>query len=369
MDTNNERRLADRRLWNRRTGTLVPYVPGEQPRYRCVKLNTNENPYPPSLNVTAALEALDPAILRRYPDPGSDILRQTMGRYFGLDTDMIFLGNGSDEVLAFAFQAFFDQDRPVAFADVTYSFYPVYARGYEIPYTIINLNEDFTLAVEAFASFKGGIVIANPNAPTGICTGIEDIRLLVQSDPDRLVIVDEAYIDFGGTSAVPMLQEFDNLLVIQTTSKSRSLAGLRVGYALGSPSLIKALECVRDSFNSYTMDAIAQHLAAAAFEDGEWFEKTRNAIIGTRHMMTGRLSDYGFQTLPSAANFIFTAHPDFPAAKLYEGLKEKGIIVRYFNKPRIDNYLRITVGKPEEAEILCNALGELTKPSREEQPI
>lgn len=360
---------SERKFWNRRTGLLVPYVPGEQPKYRCIKLNTNENPYPPSPYVAAALEAFDPDTLRKYPDPGSDILRQTMAGYFELSADMIFLGNGSDEVLAFAFQAFFDQERPVAFADVTYSFYPVYARGYEIPYTLINLQEDFTMPIEEFADFRGGVVIANPNAPTGICTEIDDIRRILQSDPDRLVIVDEAYIDFGGTSAIPLLREFDNLLVIQTTSKSRSLAGLRVGYALGAPSLIQALESVRDSFNSYTMDTISQHLAAAAFEDSEWFSRTRNDIMATRQLMVSRLEEYGFRTLPSTANFIFTTHPDFPASKLYEELKEKGIIVRYFNKPRIDNYLRITVGKPEETEILCNALGQLTKPAKEEQPL
>ncbi|MHB1452764.1 MAG: histidinol-phosphate transaminase [Saccharofermentanales bacterium] len=362
-------RTQDRRFWNRRTGRLVPYVPGEQPKYRCIKLNTNENPYPPSLNVTAALEAFDPALLRKYPDPGSDILRRTIAGCYDLDAEMIFLGNGSDEVLAFAFQAFFDQERPVAFADVTYSFYPVYARGYEIPYTLIDLEEDFTMPVEAFTAFCGGVVVANPNAPTGICTAIGDIRRILEADRDRLVIVDEAYIDFGGTSAVPLIREFDNLLVIQTTSKSRSLAGLRMGYALGQPSLIQALESVRDSFNSYTIDTIAQHLAAAAFEDSEWFGRTTNAIIATRELMVGRLKEYGFQTLPSSANFIFTTHPDFPASKLYEGLREKGIIVRYFDKPRIDNYLRITVGMPEETEILCNALGQLTKSTKEEQRI
>ena len=360
-ETPPEGTVRGRRLWNCKTRGLVPYVAGEQPKYRCIKLNTNENPYPPTPLVAEALSRFDPEVLRKYPDPGSDRLRQTLSRCYEIEPERIFLGNGSDEVLALAFQAFFDADRPVAFADVTYSFYPVYAEGYGIPYTRIPLREDYTLPVDDFAAFPGGLVLANPNAPTGMLLGLADIRRMLEADPDRLVLVDEAYIDFGGSTALPLLREFDNLLIVQTVSKSRSLAGLRVGYAFGAPGLIEALECVRDSFNSYTMDAVAQHLAVAAFEDGEWFETTRKAIIATREEMVRRLDKLGFRTLPSSANFVFTTHPHFKAAQLYEGLKEKGIIVRYFNKPRLEDHLRITVGRPEETDILCNALGQLTR--------
>ncbi len=366
---NSDRNIPDKRLWNRRTAELEPYVPGEQPKYRCVKLNTNENPYPPPESVAAALRSFDPAVLRKYPDPSSDTLRRAVADRFGLTPGMVFPGNGSDEILAFAFRAFFDEERPAAFADITYSFYPVYAKAFGIPHTIIPLNDDFTVPADRLARFGGGVVLANPNAPTGICTDTAALRMILEAAPGRLVLIDEAYIDFGGETAVPLLREFDNLLIVRTFSKSLALAGLRVGYALGAPSLIAALETVRDTFNSYTVDRIAQTLAAAALEDDEWFARTRQAIAATRESMTARLAECGFRTLPSAANFIFTTHPDFPAPALYEGLKEKGIIVRYFNKPRIGNYLRITVGTPQDADILCDALARLTRPRKEASPV
>lgn len=349
----------EKKLWNNATKALKPYVPGEQPAYRCIKLNTNENPYPPSENVKKAIKEFNYEELRKYPDPNSTELKKVLSKLYNVDKDMLFLGNGSDEVLAFAFRAFFDNTNTVAFPDVTYSFYPVYAQSLNLPFTQISLNEDFTLPLEEFFVFDGGIVIANPNAPTGAYIEPEDIRKLVSSNRNRIVIVDEAYIDFGGESAIPLVKEFDNLLVIQTVSKSRALAGIRVGYAIGSPSLIKALECIRDSINSYTIDSLAQTVAIAALEDGEWFDKTVTSIIDTRKMLYSNLESMGFSSIVSKANFIFTTNSNFSALKLYEGLKEKGILIRYFNLPRIDNYIRITVGTPDEIQILCDNLGTL----------
>lgn len=349
------------RLWNRKTKEITPYVPGEQPKKPCIKLNTNENPYPPSPKVKELLSQFQFESLRLYPDPTSSSLKETVAEYYGVGTDQLFFGNGSDEILALAFQAFFDAGSPVAFPDITYSFYPVYSDLYSIPTTIIPLSEDFTLPLDELKKFSGGVVIANPNAPTGIATGIEKIRELLESNSDRLVLMDEAYIDFGGESAVGLINEFDNLLVVQTVSKSRSLAGLRVGYAIGNPSLIKALESVRDSFNSYTMDTLAQKLTKVAFEDGVWFEQTRARIIETREWLVEALGVLGFKTLPSKANFIFTTHQDFCASELYQLLREQGILVRYFKKPRIDNYLRISIGTMEEMQQLKKTLENILK--------
>lgn len=347
------------RLWNEKTKKLIPYIPGEQPDRPCIKLNTNENPYPPSMKVKEALENFSYNRLRLYPDPSSKILKETISGYYGIGTDRIFIGNGSDEVLAIAFQAFFDCGNPVAFPDITYSFYPVYASLYSVPVRIIPLLEDFTMDLEVFREFLGGIVIANPNAPTGIALGINEIREFLLSNNNRIVIIDEAYIDFGGESAISLTGEFDNLLVVATVSKSRSLAGLRVGFAIGNPSLIKALECIRDSFNSYTVGTLAQTLAAASFEDGEWFERTRMMIIETRERFVAELAEIGFTTLPSKANFIFTTSTDFRADILYELLREKGIIIRYFNQPRIDRYVRISIGTDEEMQRLTEAIKAL----------
>ncbi len=346
----------DNRLWNKKTKESTPYVPGEQPKKPCIKLNTNENPYPPSPKVKERMAQFSCEALRLYPDTTSSLLKETVADYYGIRPDQLFFGNGSDEVLAIVFQAFFDKAMPVAFPDISYSFYPVYADYYSIPATLIPLCDDFTIPLEKFKQFRGGVVLANPNAPTGITIGVEEIKDLVLSNRDRLVVIDEAYIDFGGESAVRLIDESDNLLVVQTVSKSRSLAGLRVGYAMGNPSLIKALECTRDSFNSYTMDILAQQLTLAAFEDGPWFEQTRARIIKTREWFVGELNRLGFSTLPSKANFIFTTHPAFSAKKLYELLREQGILVRYFSKPRIDDYLRISIGTEEEMRQLTQAL-------------
>ena len=350
----------DTRLWNDKTRAIAPYVPGEQPKTKCIKLNTNENPYPPSKDVENVLRNFGADNLRKYPDPSSSELKETIARRMEISDDMVFVGNGSDEVLAFVFRAFFDENRKVAFADITYSFYPVYARSLNIPYTLLKVRDDLAIDVSKYVEFEGGVVIANPNAPTGMLTSCAEIERIVAADNNRLVIIDEAYIDFGGVSVVPLVRKYDNLLVVQTVSKSRALAGIRVGYAIGNSSLVKALEYVRDTVNSYTVDSLAQAVAVAAISDDEWFDDKRNKIMETRSVLIRRLDKMGFVTLPSSANFVFTTNPAFDARWLYEELKKKGILIRYFDLPVIDQYLRITVGTPEENEILCDALGVLT---------
>jgi histidinol-phosphate aminotransferase len=356
------------RLWNKKTAGLTPYVPGEQPRDRAfIKLNTNENPYDPAPEVSAALAAYESGQLRLYPDPASTSLRQAIAAFYGLSAGQVFVGNGSDEVLALAFQAFFepaqgtvdDPDRAVTFPDVTYSFYPVYARFYEINWRTIPLADDFSLPVESFLAPSGGIVLANPNAPTGMAVGIDVIERLAAADRNRLVIVDEAYVDFGAESAVTLLAEYDNLLIIQTCSKSRALAGIRLGFALGAPELIDALERVRDSFNSYTLDRLAQTVGQAALGASTWFEQTRARIIRSRERMAAALAERQFQVLPSCANFVFARHASMSGRAVYQGLRDKGILVRHFNLPRIDDFLRISVGTDGQIDELIRVLDRL----------
>ena len=358
------------RFWSRKATSVTPYVPGEQPQdRRYIKLNTNENPYPPSPAVTEVLRDFDPATLRLYPDPTSKALRSALSDYYGLPPENLFVGNGSDEILAFAFQAFFnpapsdgsapDPAAAVLFPDITYSFYPVYAALYDVPYRTVPLDEAFAIPVGPFLAPCAGVVFPNPNAPTGRALPLADVERIAAAHPDRVVIVDEAYVDFGCETAVPLLSRFDNLLVVQTMSKSRSLAGLRLGYAIGSRGLIEGLERIRDSFNSYTVGRLAQAAAIAALSDGAWFERTRAAIMETRARTARRLAKLGFDVVPSAANFLFAKHPELGGAALYERLKERGILVRYFRKPRIDGYVRITVGTPEEMDALCVEMARL----------
>jgi histidinol-phosphate aminotransferase len=358
-----------RRLWSRKVHSLTPYVPGEQPRDRqFIKLNTNENPYPPAPGVVEALQAFPTERLKLYPDPTGLKLRTTIADYYGLSIEQVFVGNGSDEVLAMAFQAFFNHhidpaaaaaEDQIVFPDITYSFYPVYAKLYEIPFRREALADDFTIPLDSLKAPSAGIVLANPNAPTGVTLGLDEIRALAAADQDRLLLVDEAYIDFGGDSAVALLGEFDNILVVQTLSKSRSLAGLRVGFALGDPHLIAALERVRDSFNSYTLDSLAQTCAVAAFEDGAWFESTRAQVMATRERTADALRQLDFTVLPSAANFIFVSHEQLAANELYAWLREDGILVRHFRQPRIENYLRISIGTDPEMDALIAALAKI----------
>lgn len=346
-------------FWSDRIRFLTPYTPGEQPKDRkFIKLNTNENPYPPAPGVLEAIRTNADASLRLYPDPEALQLRQALARAYGLKEEQIFVGNGSDEVLAFAFQAFFSQGDEIVFPDITYSFYPVYANLFGIRCRTVPLKEDFTIPVEQMQG-SNGVVIANPNAPTGIELPQSELRRILEANQDVVVIVDEAYVDFGGESALPLIRQYPNLLVIQTCSKSRALAGLRVGFAFGDANLIQALNCVKNSINSYTLDRLALAGATAAVEDQAYFDAQRSKVMTTRTRTTEELRKIGFQVLPSKANFIFIAHPTVPAKKLFAGLREKGVLVRYFDQPRIDNYLRVSIGTDQEMDAFLTAIREL----------
>ncbi|BCD86834.1 histidinol-phosphate aminotransferase [Pseudomonas solani] len=345
------------KFWSPFVKELVPYVPGEQPKIaNLVKLNTNENPYGPSPKAIAAMQAELGDSLRLYPDPNSDRLKQAVAEYYGVTTAQVFVGNGSDEVLAHIFHGLFQHGRPLLFPDVSYSFYPVYCGLYGIPFEALPLDEQFQIRVEDYARPNAGIIFPNPNAPTGCLLALEAVEKLLQGSPDTVVVVDEAYIDFGGQSAIALVDRYPNLLVTQTLSKSRSLAGLRVGLAVGHPDLIEALERIKNSFNSYPLDRMAIVGAAAAFEDREWFEQTCAKVIDSRERVVSELEKRGFEVLPSAANFIFARHPGKDAAGIAAGLREKGVIVRHFKQERIAQFLRITIGTPEQNQALLDAL-------------
>jgi histidinol-phosphate aminotransferase len=345
------------KFWSPFVKDLVPYVPGEQPKMtKLVKLNTNENPYGPSPKAIAAMQAELNDNLRLYPDPNSDRLKQAVADYYGVETNQVFVGNGSDEVLAHAFHALFQHGKPLLFPDVTYSFYPVYCGLYGIDFEAIALDDEFQIRVEDYTRPNGGIIFPNPNAPTGRVLALEAIEQLLKSNPDSVVLVDEAYIDFGGETAISLVNQYPNLLVSQTLSKSRSLAGLRVGLAVGHPDLIEALERIKNSFNSYPLDRMAIVGAAAAFEDKAYFEQTCQTVIKSRAVVVEGLEQLGFEVLPSAANFIFARHPQKDAAGIQAGLREQGVIVRHFKQERIAQFLRITVGTPEQNQTLLDAL-------------
>jgi len=345
------------KFWSPFVKALVPYVPGEQPKLtNLVKLNTNENPYGPSPKALAAMQAELNDNLRLYPDPNGERLKRAVADYYHVRPEQVFVGNGSDEVLAHVFHGLFQHGKPLLFPDVTYSFYPVYCGLYGIDHETIALDERFQIQVADYARPNGGIIFPNPNAPTGCLLALEAIEQLLQVNPDSVVVVDEAYIDFGGESAIALVDRYPNLLVTQTLSKSRSLAGLRVGLAVGHPDLIEALERIKNSFNSYPLDRIAIAGAAAAFEDREYFEKTCQQVIASREAVTAAMQALGFEVLPSAANFIFARHPQRDAAALAAGLREHGVIVRHFKLGRIDQFLRISVGAPEQNQALLDAL-------------
>ncbi|PKM45790.1 MAG: histidinol-phosphate transaminase [Gammaproteobacteria bacterium HGW-Gammaproteobacteria-1] len=348
------------RYWSPVVHRLSPYVPGEQPKIKnLIKLNTNENPYGPSPRALAAISAEVNDGLRLYPDPTSMQLRQALAGYHGLDTAQVFVGNGSDEVLAHIFHGLLQQSAPLLFPDITYSFYPVYCGLYGIDYATVPLGEQFELRVADYVRPNGGIIFPNPNAPTGRLLALADIDWLLARNTDSVVVVDEAYVDFGGDSAVALVNRYPNLLVTQTLSKSRSLAGLRVGFALGHADLIQALERVKDSFNSYPLDRLAIAGATAAIEDREHFERTRQAVIAGREELVRGLLELGFTLPPSAANFVFATHPRHDAAELAAQLRARGIIVRHFRLPRIEQHLRITIGRPEENAALLEALRQI----------
>ncbi|WP_346832529.1 histidinol-phosphate transaminase [Pseudomonas abietaniphila] len=348
------------KFWSPFVRDLVPYVPGEQPKLtKLVKLNTNENPYGPSPKAIEAMRAEVNDNLRLYPDPNSDLLKQAVARYYGVESNRVFLGNGSDEVLAHAYNAFFKHDKPLLFPDISYSFYPVYCGLYGVEFEAVPLDEQFQIRVEDYNRPNGGIIFPNPNAPTGCLLALEAVEQILKANPDSVVIVDEAYIDFGGETAIGLVDQYPNLLVTQTLSKSRSLAGLRVGLAVGHPDLIEALERVKNSFNSYPLDRMAIVGAAAAFDDREYFEQTCKQVIASREVLVEQLESKGFEVLPSAANFIFARHPQHDAAGLAAKVREQGVIVRHFKQERIAQFLRITIGTPEQNQALVDALGEL----------
>jgi histidinol-phosphate aminotransferase len=348
------------KYWSDRLHELSPYVAGEQPQDKSyIKLNTNECPYPPSDKVLDAIRSSITDRLRLYPDPDANALRQAIADYYSLGRDNVFVGNGSDEVLAFAFQSFFMNKAPIIFADITYSFYPVYCRLFEIEYRTFALTDTFELDINNIPAKSGGIVIANPNAPTGRGIAIDNIKTLLDNNSDVVVLIDEAYVDFGGTSCIPLTQDYPNLLVVQTLSKSRSLAGLRVGLAIGDSGLTEGLQRVKNSFNAYPLDSLALAGATAAFEDQATFEQNSRRIIETREWTVNELGQLGFNVVPSQANFIMASHISVPAKTLYLALKDRGILVRHFNSPRIDNYLRITIGTDDEMQALIQAIAAI----------
>ncbi|MBP3914131.1 MAG: histidinol-phosphate transaminase [Lachnospiraceae bacterium] len=348
--------------WREYVRRIDPYVPGEQPKERnIVKLNTNENPYPPSKRVEAVLRGLDPASLRLYPDPDASVLISAIAKHSGVDEDEVFAGVGSDDVLAMAFMTFFNSREPLLFPDISYSFYEVWADLFQVPFEKVPLDEEFRIRTSDYKRANGGIIFPNPNAPTGILLSIREIREILDANRDSIVIVDEAYIDFGGESAVPLIREYDNLLVVQTFSKSRSGAGLRIGYAVGSRELIRHMRDVKFSYNSYTLNPLQIMGGAAMIEDEEHFRKCRDRIIATRERSAVRLKEMGFSVLPSAANFLFASHPSLGGEELFRFLKEHGIYVRHWNKERIENYLRITIGTEEEMEQLFRVLALMIK--------
>lgn len=352
--------IEQMRFWSPEVRDLEPYVPGEQPKIQnLLKLNTNENPYPPSPKVVDAVQAVlahQADALRLYPDPDATVLKQAIAKQQNVDVSQVFVGNGSDEVLAHIFKAFFIQQEPILYPDITYSFYPVYSQFFGVQTKQIPLNEKFEIDISDYEQENGGIIITNPNAPTSIALGLDKIEQLLKANPNRVIVIDEAYVDFGAESAVELISRYENLVVCQTTSKSRSLAGLRVGFAIGQAHLIAALEAVKNSFNSYPIDRFAIAAAVASFEDQDFFQEQCEKVIASREKLVANLTELGFNVLPSKANFIFATHSLHDAAQLAEKLREQGIIVRYFNKPRINQFLRITIGTDEQNQRLVDTL-------------
>ncbi len=348
------------RYWSKRIQDIVPYTPGEQPKdQRFIKLNTNECPYPPSPKAVEAIREAAGDSLRLYPDPECVDLRAAIARREGLDISQVFCGNGSDEILAFAFQAFFDPEREVVFPRITYSFYPVYTDFFGLERREVPMEPDFSSPIDLLCGNNGGVVLANPNAPTGLAVGLDTVEKLLAANPDVVVIVDEAYVDFGADSAARLIGRYPNLLVVQTTSKSRALAGLRVGWAMGDAGLIDGLRCVRDSINSYTVDRLAQAGAAAAIRDEGYFQSIRRRVMDTREWTERTLREKGFTVLPSQANFLFVSHPGRTGKELLDGLRRRGVLVRWWPIPEIEDWLRISIGTEEEMAALSAALEEL----------
>ena len=344
-------------IWEENVRKVIPYTPGEQPDFPdMIKLNTNENPYPPSPMVKKALEEMEADSLRLYPAPAADALVEELASVYHVKKEQVFVGVGSDDVLAMAFLTFFNSEKPVLFPDITYSFYDVWADLFRIPYEQIPLNQEFAIVSEDYMKENGGIIFPNPNAPTGVEMPFSEVEKIIAYNPESVIIVDEAYVDFGGTSVLPLIEKYENLLVVQTTSKSRSMAGMRIGFAFGSEKLIRYLNDAKYSFNSYTMNRPSLILGKAAIGDQDYFKETTEMIIKTREWTKKELKRLGFSFPDSKANFIFATHESVPAKELFEALKEQHIFVRYFNKPGIDNYLRITIGTDDQMKQLIGFL-------------
>ena len=346
-------------LWKNNLRDIEPYVPGEQSKDRdIVKINANENPYPPSPKAVEALKNFDTSKLRFYPQANAIALKEAIAEFYGVKAENVFVGNGSDDVLALAFQAFFNSEKPIAFPDITYSFYPVWCRLLGIEYINYPLDENFKINVEDYKESNGGVVIPNPNAPTSIGEGREFIEKLMEYNQDSVVIIDEAYCDFGGVSSVPLISKYENLLVTGTFSKSRSLAGMRIGFAIGSKTLIDTLEAVKNSYNSYTVDALSIVMGIEAMKDVKYFNETISKIIATRTRVTEELRSLGFEVLDSQTNFIMATHKNYDMKEMFEYLKKNKIFIRYFNLPRINKYVRITIGTDEEMDKFLNSVKE-----------
>ena len=349
--------VMNMKVWENNIRRVKPYVPGEQPKDQSIiKLNTNENPYPPAPGVAKVLNNMDVDKLKLYPDPTMGILVDEIADFYNVDSNQVFVGVGSDDVLAMSFLTFFNSDKPILFPDITYSFYPVWCDLYRIPYENPALDNNFRIVKEDYYKDNGGVLIANPNAPTSIYEDLDFIEDIIKHNPDSVVIIDEAYIDFAGDSAIKLIPKYENLLVIQTFSKSRSMAGMRIGYAIGSPKLIKALNDVKYSFNSYTLNLASILSGYESVKDKDYFERGIKKIIATRKRAEETFTELGFSFLESGTNFLFVTHEDLNAKKLYEELRENNIYVRYFDMPRIDNYLRITMGTDDEMDILFDFL-------------
>ena len=349
-------------IWENNIRRVVPYTPGEQPKDSgIIKLNTNENPYPPSPEVKKILDSYNDCEMRLYPDTNSTVLVDALAKRYGVKSSQVFVGVGSDDVISMAFLTFFNSDKPVLFPDVTYSFYDVWADVYRIPYEVRPLDDNFRIVPEDYMCENGGIIFPNPNAPTGVYESLDKIESIIANNSSSVVIVDEAYIDFGGKSCIPLIEKYDNLLVVQTFSKSRSMAGMRIGFAIGSEKLIKYMNDVKFSINSYTMNPLSQLCGAAAVNDEAYFAETVDKIIDTREYSKKKLTELGFTYPDSMSNFIFAEHSDVDAKTIFEKLKENKIYVRYWNKPRINNHLRITVGTRAEMDKLFDVLKDIVR--------
>lgn len=350
------------KAWESNIRKVTPYTPGEQPnKPNMIKLNTNENPYPPAPGVQQAMDQFNMDSLRLYPDPKASALTDVLADYYHVKPEQVFVGVGSDDVLAMAFMTFFNSKKPILFPDITYSFYPVWAEEFRIPYETVALDSEFRIVKEDYYRENGGIVFPNPNAPTALELGFSDVEDIVRHNPDVVVIVDEAYVDFGAQSAMPLVEKYDNLLVVQTFSKSRSMAGMRIGFAVGNPVLIKYLNDVKYSFNSYTMNQTSLKYGVEAVKDEAYFREVTGKIMATRERAKEVLSGMGFSFPDSRANFLFITHPEYRAKELFEALREEDIYVRYFSLPRIDNYLRVTIGTDEQMEVFYDFLRRYMK--------